>query len=285
MAEQNNESSLETLQDVTQVMNADFEFETHSLLHAALKIEAEINGLDVDAFNASLRLQQIVIESKLKVFNAADKSKLVALLEILYQQLDYQGDWRAFYKVENALLSQVFERRKGIPISLGILLLDILERCGFKAQGICFPSGFIVAIHLEDELVYLDPFTGELPSWNQLELKVRGQLGDHARLNLDMLKLDSNENVIKRYIHVLKAAYVQAESVELALVCSDIILRLDPDDAYEVRDRGFLFQQLNCLSLACDDFEFFIQKHPQDPLVKILKKQIQYMSVKEQVIH
>ncbi|WP_094751856.1 SirB1 family protein [Psychromonas sp. CD1] len=267
------------------MMDEEFDFDAHSLLNAALKIEAEITGLDIEEFQASLRLQKIVINSKLKDFKQEDKPKLLFLLDIIYKQLGFAGDWKAFYKVENALLSQVLKLRKGIPISLGILLLDILDSCSFKAQGICFPSGFMIVIHIDDERLYLDPFTGELLNRNKLELKVRGELGNHARLHSNMLKHDSNESIIKRYIHVLKAAYVQAESIELALICTEIILRLGPDDAYEVRDRGFLFQQLNCLSLACDDFEFFIKKHPQDPLVTILKKQIQSMSFKPQVIH
>jgi len=267
------------------IMNEEFNFDNHSLLDAALLIESEITGLSISKFEDSLRLQQLVINSKLSAFEAANKDKLLALLDVLYAQQGYEGDWKAFFKVKNALISRVFDRRMGIPISLGIILLEFLQRCDFDAQGICFPSGFIIRINLEDEVVYLDPFTGELPSWEQLELKVRGQLGNLAKLTLDMLKPDSNEDIIKRFINVLKAAYIQAEKIEIALLCSDILLRLDPDDAYEVRDRGFLFQQLDCLSLARDDFEFFMKQHPKDPMVNMLQKQIQEMNFDSQIIH
>jgi len=267
------------------MMDDEFDFENSSLLKATLTIEAEITGLDVAKFASDMRLQQLVINSKLAAFTTPDKAKVQALLDILYQQQGYQGDWKAFFKVKNALVSRVFARRKGIPISLGILLLDFLALGGFDAQGICFPSGFIVRVNLEDEIVYIDPFVGELVDWGQLELRVRGQLGNHAKLTLDMLKPDNHEAIIKRFINVLKAAYIQAEKVELALLCSDILLRLDPNDAFEVRDRGFLFQQLDCLSLARDDFEFFIEQHPKDPMVNILQKQIQSMNFEAQVIH
>ncbi|MCP4323406.1 MAG: tetratricopeptide repeat protein [Psychromonas sp.] len=266
-------------------MNEQFDFESHSLLDAALLIESEITGLSIAKFEDSFRLQQLVINSKLSGFETANRDKLLALLDVLYVQQGYEGDWKAFFKIKNALISRVFDRRMGIPISLGIILLEFLQRCDFDAQGICFPSGFMIRINLEDEVVYLDPFTGELPSWELLELKVRGQLGNLAKLTLDMLKPDSNETIIKRFINVLKAAYIQAEKVEVALLCSDILLRLDPDDAYEVRDRGFLFQQLDCLSLARNDFEFFMKQHPKDPMVNLLQKQIQEMNFDGQVIH
>ena len=175
------------------IMNEQFDFQTHSLLDAVLLIESEITGLSIAKFEDSMRLQQLVVKSKLARFDDANKEKLVALLDVLYQQQGYQGDWKAFFKVKNALISRVFDRRKGIPISLGIVLLDFLKFCGFEAQGICFPSGFIIRVDLEDEVLYVDPFTGELPSWELLELKVRGQLGNLAKLNLDMLKPDDKK--------------------------------------------------------------------------------------------
>jgi len=270
---------------VVTMMNNEFDFESSTLLNAVLLVESEITGLSIKQFQADLRLQQLVINSKLATFDVANREKLLALLDILYQQQAYEGDWKAFFKVKNALISQVFARRKGIPISLGILMLDFLALCDFDAQGICFPSGFVIRVNLENEVVYLDPFTGELVSWELLELKVRGQLGNHAKLTLDMLKPDSHETIVKRFINVLKAAYIQAEQVEIALLCSDILLRIDPDDAFEVRDRGFLFQQLDCLSLARNDFEFFMKQHPQDPMVNLLEKQIQAMNFDGQVIH
>lgn len=277
----------ELLDNCPLTLTEQYDFETNSLIDTAIEIESEITGVSVKKFNHELRLQHLVISSKLAAYKSADKEKLQQLLDILYQQQNLQGDWQAYFKVKNVLISRVLSRRKGIPISLGILLLDLLKACDFKAQGICFPSGFMIVINFDDELVYLDPFTGELPSWDALELKVRGQLGNLARLTLDMLKPDNNLTIIKRYINVIKASYIQDEKLELALLCSDILLRIDPQDIYEVRDRGFLFQQLECYKLARDDFEFFIEKFPEDPIVAALKIEIKHMDIEHsnQVIH
>ena len=264
-----------------------FDFDESSLIQIAVAVESELTGVNVKEFEDDLNLQHIVIKSKLAGFAEADRAKLHKLLDILYQQQDFKGDWKAFFKVKNALLSKVLARRKGIPISLGVLALDFLKECGFDAHGICFPSGFIIRINLQNEVVYLDPFTGELPSWELLELKVRGQLGNHARLTLDMLNPDDNKTIIMRLVNVIKAAYIQADELELALLCCDILLRIDPEDAYEVRDRGFLFQQLECFNLARTDFEFFIEQYPKDPIVNLLKQQIEQMNLDTniQVIH
>ncbi|PKH03809.1 hypothetical protein CXF72_04340 [Psychromonas sp. MB-3u-54] len=269
------------------IINEQFDFAEHSLTDAAISVESELTGLNVAEFHKTLRLQHLVLQSQLSDFDLVDKAKLLKLIDCLYQQQDFKGDWKAFFKVENALISNVLSRRKGIPISLGVLLLDFLKESQFDAQGICFPSGFIVRVNIDDETIYIDPFTGELASRNLLELKLRGQLGNHARLSAEMLEPDDNKTIIMRLINVIKAAYVQEESLEQALLCCDMLLRIDPNDAYEVRDRGFLFQQLDCLNLARTDFEFFIEHYPQDPIVGLLKRQIRQINIDTptQVVH
>ncbi len=260
------------------IIHEGIDYSAYSLLQLAGMVESEITGQSILQFQDSMRLQMIVVKSQIKNETTNDLNKLKMLLNTLYREQGFSGDWKAFFEVKNALVSKVLARRKGVPISLGILLIEMLKETGFYAQGICFPSGFIVKVELEHDVIYVDPFNGELVSFKQLELKVRGQLGNHARLTAEMLNADANEVIIKRYISVLKAAYIQADNIELALLCSDILLRLDPEDAFEVRDRGFLFQQLECFQLACNDFTYFIEQCPEDPIVNLLKQQIKQMT-------
>ena len=136
-----------SVRNLPSIMNDEFDFDNNSIVDAAIMIESEITGISVKEFKDTLRLQNLVIKSKLSSFVVADKNKLYKLIECLYQEQGFQGDWKAFFMVKNALISSVLSRRKGIPISLGILLLDFLKACDFNAQGICFPSGFIISVH------------------------------------------------------------------------------------------------------------------------------------------
>lgn len=266
-------------------LNENFDFEAHSIFDIACLIEAEQTQISANEPISTLRLQKIVLKSKLSNFKVSDKEKLSALLDHLYHEQGYKGDWETFFNVDNTHMSQVLLKRKGIPMTLGIVLLTFLEHAGFEAKGICFPSGFILQVNCENEVVYIDPFLGEFQTWAQLEVKVRGHLGNHVKLTLDMLSVDTHKVVTKRLLNIMKAAYLNENSFELALLCSDILLRIDPKDVYERRDRGFLFQQLNCVNLAVNDFEFFIKKFPEDPIVSTLKKQIIEMQMNKPVIH
>ena len=269
------------------MFNHEFDFSDCSLIETMMGIESELTGVSIKKIQGELNLQHIIITSKLTHFVEADQDKLNALIKIVYSEQGFCGDWKTFFKVENTLISRVLSRRKGIPISLGMLFLDLLEISGFSAQGICFPSGFLIRIDVLGDVVYFDPFTGELPSYSDLELKVRGQLGNYAKLKAKMLNPDTNKTIIKRLINVVKAAYIQADKLAEALLCSDMLLRIDPDDAYEVRDRGFIFQALDCFKLASSDFAFFIEQFPEDPIVGLLKQQIKQMNIDEdaQIIH
>jgi regulator of sirC expression with transglutaminase-like and TPR domain len=262
-----------------------FNFEENSLVSAAFALEAEMTTISQGEFYNAFRLQKIVLSSKLSKLNANKKEKLLRLLQVIYQEQGFKMDWKTAFVSQNILISKVLSRREGIPLTLGILLLEQLQECGFNANGICFPSGFLIQVNLENELVYIDPTSGELPSWEDLALKIRGHLGNHKQLTLDMLKISSNQTIIIHLLNVMKAIFLQEDKLELALLCSDILLRIEPDNAYEIRDRGFLFQQLDCLALACVDFNHFIGKHPKDPMVTILKKQIDEMSENKPVLH
>ena len=262
----------------TSIIHEGIDYSEFSLLQLASMAEAEITGQSIVKFQDSMRLQLIIVKSQVGKKTEKNLDKLQTLLNSVYHEQGFKGDWKAFFKVKNALVSKVLSRRKGVPISLGILLIEMLKETGFTASGICFPSGFIVKVDIDNDAIYIDPFNGDIVNTQQLELKVRGQLGNHARLTDEMLQADSNETIIKRYVSVLKAAYIQAENIELALLCSDILLRLDPEDAFEVRDRGFLFQQLDCFQLACNDFTYFIEQCPEDPIVNLLKRQIKQMN-------
>jgi len=269
------------------IFNREFDFSDCSLIETMMGIESELTGISIKKIQEQLNLQHIIISSKLTHFAEADQDKLQELIKIVYREQEFCGDWKAFFRVENTLISQVLTRRKGIPISLGVLFLDLLAVSGFSAQGICFPSGFLIRIDVLDDVVYFDPFTGEILSYRDLELKVRGQLGNYAKLKAKMLNPDTNKTIIKRLINVVKAAYIQDDKLAEALLCSDMLLRIDPDDAYEVRDRGFIFQELDCFKLASSDFAFFIEQCPEDPIVGLLKQKIKQMNIDEdaQIIH
>jgi len=66
-------------------------------------------------------------------------SGLCALLEFLYGLWGLKGNKEDFYDARNSYLNQVLERRKGIPISMATLIMEVGRRTGLELQGVGFP--------------------------------------------------------------------------------------------------------------------------------------------------
>jgi regulator of sirC expression with transglutaminase-like and TPR domain len=112
-----------------------------------------------------------------------------------------------------------------------------------------------------------------------------GHDGPLAKISAADLEVTDNATVIGRWLALLKSALLREESYALALRCTDLALTFVPDDPYEIRDRGFIYQQLDCHNVALNDYQFFIDQCPEDPAAELLKTQVNLMSRKEVVLH
>ena len=228
-----------------------------------------------------------------------------ALLAALYGPLGFVGDWERFFAVDNCLMDRVLSRRRGIPVSMAVLVLYLCERFGIRAEGISFPGHFLVRVFHEpdadietdtesdaeisldstDSCDIIDPFTGKVLSHHQIEQLLRGARGNLAKLTPQHLVAAEPLEVIMRLLNVTKASFIHHQHFTHALMCSQLLLTLKPDCPLERRDRGFLYEQLECHQLAVDDFEYFIEQCPEDPLADVLKIQALALDLLPSVLH
>lgn len=255
----------------------------------ALMIEQELDELDMAKVEAELAQLSAQLEDYLagssSEFGGNKGQPWQGVLDCFYQQWQFTGDWQQFFDYQNTQVSQGILNRKGTPLTLGVLLVHFLRQSGLTAHGICFPGHFLVRLDIDETFHYIDPFNGASLSWQQMELKLRGAKGDLARLKQQDLKPDDIKSIIKRLLHTKKGALLRDHQFNQALRCSDILLRLAPGDPFEVRDRGFIFHELDCFNVAVDDFNYFIDKCPNDPSIGLLKLKIEQMDHSQTVMH
>lgn len=211
--------------------------------------------------------------------------RLVQLHELVYGELGFSGNWKDFFKSDNVYLDRVIERRLGSSTSLALIVSYFADKLELPWSIINLPGCFVMHFALDSKDVYFDPFTGEELTLNDVELKLRGYKGDLARLNGDYLRALDSKEVLMRWLTALKSALIREDNFEPALQVSQILLRFNPEDPNEMRDRGFLFQQLDCPSVAIHDYEFFIEKCPKDPVADLLKIQIRSLEQEAATLH
>lgn len=238
------------------------------------------------------------LDSQLKGTSDLTPVTGAALLAALYGPLGFAGDWERFFAVDNCLIDRVLSRRRGIPVSMAVLLLHLCARFEIRAEGISFPGHFLVRVFDEPDTdsdasldsrpadsKIIDPFTGKVLSHHQIEQLLRGARGNLAKLTPQHLTAAEPLEVIMRLLMVTKASFIHHQHFTHALMCSQLLITLKPDCPLERRDRGFLYEQLECHQLAAQDFEYFIEECPEDPLAEVLKIQALALDLLPHVLH
>ena len=215
----------------------------------------------------------------------SQSERLQQLQYLFYQQLGFSCDWRKLLALDSILLHEVIANRNGVPISLGSLFMYFAEYFQVEVTGILFPGQFVLRVGDEQDYRYLDPSDGSEFSQHKLEVLLRGIVGNHALLTDDDLPAASKSEHFVRMMQVIKAALIRDEHFAYALRSIEFILEQTPWDPYEIRDRGFLLQQLDCNRLASQDFTYFIEQCPDDPVIRILKVQVDELDSIVEVVH
>lgn len=88
--------------------------------------------------------------------------KLARLVHFLFDEQAFEGDSEDYYNPYNSYLHQVLARRRGMPITLSVVTIEVARRVGLKVAGVPFPTHFLVR-HLGDPDVLIDPFHAGRP--------------------------------------------------------------------------------------------------------------------------
>lgn len=178
------------------------------------------------------------------------------LAELLHGRLGYAGDTETYDDPANANLIRVVERRRGLPVALGVLWLHAAEAAGWAAHGIDFPGHFLVAVEGERGQAVVDVFAG---GTGLQAPELRGLLkrfeGEKAELRPGTLRRMEKREVLLRLQNNLKLRRLRSRDLEGALGCAEDMLRLAPDHVGLWREAGLMNQRLDRIgaALACLD--------------------------------
>ncbi len=264
----------------------DDDIDREELVEGALSLNHTINA-ETDVVWSRLELNHLLSEAELTLVNEqGEEARFDAFVRLFYQQWQFQGDSDSYFSSDNAFIDKVLTRKKGTPLSLGAIFLYLARKLGFPVEGVAFPTQFLLKVTWPEQTpCYLNPFNGEYVDQSTLRAWLIGHDGPLAKLKPEHLKTADNATVIGRWLAVIKSALLREERYSLALKCTDLALTFVPDDPYEIRDRGFIYQQLDCFQIAKSDFEFFIDQCPEDPAADLLKSQIQALGDSPVTLH
>lgn len=111
----------------------------------------------------------------------------------------YLGDAETYDDPKNANLAHVIDRRKGLPVTLGILYIHIARKLGLEIAGLNFPGHFVLRLRGPDEALVIDPFNGGQPlNAADLLALIRSVEGPQARLTPEACEAVGTRDILLR---------------------------------------------------------------------------------------
>lgn len=236
------------------------------LFEAATAIAHDVEP-ELDLTSVQLELDTLVLRLKQRLpADASHLQKLRMLNHYFYNELGFSGNVNDYYSPDNSYLHRVMHSRRGIPISLAVLYMEIAQQIDLQVQGISFPGHFLMKLNIPAGQVVLDPFNGTSLSREELEERVQPYIlqqdfPDDFQLNA-YLSAATARDILVRMLRNLKALFMQKENWQRLLQVQERLVILLPHDITEKRDRGLAFAHLECPQAALQDLEAYIEQRP-----------------------
>lgn len=234
-----------------------------NLARAALLVaKEEYPQLPVDLYLA--RLDQVAEEVKDRL--ACENAPLLVLndvIETLYVRRSLKGNRDAYYDPRNSFLNDVLDRGLGIPLTLGMVLLEIGWRLGLPVEGVNFPGHFLVRYRGDEFGLLLDPFDGGKIRFEDQAQELLDQVyGGVVRLQDAYLRTSTKRAMLARMLTNLKSLYVKVGDHPRALAAVERLLMITPTAPAESRSRGVLLARMGRHAEAATQLEAYLRVSP-----------------------
>jgi regulator of sirC expression with transglutaminase-like and TPR domain len=194
-------------------------------------------------------------------------SRANALSDLLCDHFDYRGDIETYDDLANANLLRVIERRRGLPVALGIIWLHAAAAAGWPAYGVDLPGHFVIALgDSGPRRLVLDVFDGGTPL-DEAAVKrlVRRIASPQFRLDTSATRPMSNRAVLIRLQANVRLRRIQAGDLEAALTCVEDTLRIAPAEAQLWCELATLQERTDRVAAALKSYAHYLALAPAGP--------------------
>jgi regulator of sirC expression with transglutaminase-like and TPR domain len=243
------------------LVHSDPEF---ALFEAAVSLaQDEYPETDVQA--ALDEMDQLLARVRRRIpADAAPLQRLQILNRFFYGDLGFSANPNNYYDPDNSYPGIVLHSRRGIPISLAVLWLELAHGLGLDAHGVSFPGHFLLKIDLPMGQAILEPLTGQSLSREALSemlepYRRRTGLADGEEVPLGLyLQAASPREILARMLRNLKEIFRAQDDWTRVLAVQERLVVLLPKSWAEVRDRGMAHLALDQRVQALRDLETYL---------------------------
>ena len=234
---------------------------------AALAIaRSEYPQLDAAAYLARIDAMASEVGEHLNSEEGGPHRSIAALNYVLFQRVGFRGNREDYFDAKNSFLNEVIERRRGIPITLSVLYMEVARRIDLPLLGVGFPGHFLVKYLDDDQEIVIDPFEGgDIKTRDSLERLLFGLYGKSVALIPDLLAAVTKRQILRRMLNNLKFIYIKRRDLVKALAALDRMMIAEPNLPEDLRERGQIYLALEYFPQAKADFEDYLRFTPDAP--------------------
>jgi len=214
----------------------------------------EADSADLDRWSA--RVAERVKESSSAFMQAR------ALAEILGAEEGFAGDEDDYYHPDNGLFHAVLARRRGMPILLSAVWMEVARRAGLAVEGVGMPGHFIVRVGTSPG-VLVDPFAGGTRiTVDECRRKLDGMSGGKLPWRPDFLRGIGVASILERVLHNLAGAYSRQHDEGGRFRALTFLATLRPDEPDNLIQRAEIAEMLGVRDLAEKVWTEIVERFP-----------------------
>lgn len=221
-------------------------------------------GVSLDRYRDHLNLVADDLAKAATGTNSLD-DRVAALNDALFTAYGYEGDRRTYDDLQNANLIRVIDRRRGLPVALGILMIHAARAQGWDIAGLRFPGHFLLHIDHHGQRAILDPFEKGRPlAAADLRALLRAQGDDAAELRPEHYEAAGDREILVRLQNNIKLRQAQRGDNLAAASTLETMLWIAPQDKHLWREKALMAAQMGRIDGAVAALEEYISRETLD---------------------
>ena len=202
--------------------------------------------------------------SKVSLATDTLSTKIATLSEVIFKQQGYHGDVESYNDPHNANLMRVIDRRKGLPVALGILLIHAARSQGWDITGVNFPGHFLLRLSQADEHALISPFdNAQQLNQDDLQLLVTRIMGPQATLQPEFIQPVSDRDILIRLQNNIKVRALKANNPSRAIVVLESMSLVAPTSIAVLAELALLETSEGYYQSALKRLDKFLERYSE----------------------
>ena len=266
MAFQTGDEARAYIAQVAEIQTADIDLAETALALATLSHP----GISIDKYRH--HLTKLIDAARESFDTALEEEEDTAVLrarilhDVIIGQFDYEGDQDTYDDLQNGDLMRVIDRRRGLPVALGILYINTARGLDWSVFGLRFPGHFLLRLEKDSDRVIIDPFYGRYDlSAAELRDLLKDILGKEAELSHEFYDAVDSREILIRLQNNIKTRLIESEDYSNALSMVQNMISIDPNEHRLLLDSGVLHAKLGDKDQAVNNLQDYINHLPEGP--------------------